>query len=286
MMNSHSILRSVSAILLAATMILSLPCAGFAEIRIDASVLPESEMPVQLAVTVNTLALGLLLPVQNGSYYLLYWEDFPAILSQYLGFELGNANAGEISDELLTSLAMCYGKILISVAGIFNFSRKKMDYQLSAFNVSPKCVVWTCSPSRRDWSKMLTKLFSTALSDADLAALISPEAMALIREGKDHITELTDLLDGLSFQAATDDDNIYAVKLAKNGESLSYQYPGVPSSEHAIVYKKNGDHSVLVYAVSELNSAAVQETPQRISSAAELAEILSYIFALFSESVA
>ena len=280
-----SLLKKTVAFLLAASIVLSLFCAASAEIRIDAVILPESDHAVRAAVTVNNIALGLLFPFPDSTYYLLYWEDFPDILSQILDFDFSEINTDALDDQMLTSLALRYGKIIISVAGIFNFSRKKMNYELSAFHSAPQCVVWTCTPSRRDWSKMLTKLFATALSDGDLATLLPDNAFSLIQEGQDHISDLSEILDGLSFQAATDENNIYAVRISKNSESLCYQYPGVPSSEHAIVYEKDGNSSVLIYAKSELNSAAVTETPKRVSSADELTEIISFLFELLSSSV-
>lgn len=280
-----SLLKKTVAFLLAASIVLSLFCAASAEIRIDAVILPESDHAVSAAVTVNNIALGLLFPFPDSTYYLLYWEDFPDILSQILDFDFSEINTDALDDQMLTSLALRYGKIIISVAGIFNFSRKKMNYELSAFHSAPQCVVWTCTPSRRDWSKMLTKLFATALSDGDLATLLPDSAFSLIQEGQDHISDLSEILDGLSFQAATDDNNIYAVRISKNSESLCYQYPGVPSSEHAIVYEKDGNSSVLIYAESELNSAAVTETPKRVNSADELTEIISFLFELLSSSV-
>ena len=280
-----SLLKITVAFLLAASIVLSLFCAASAEIRIDAVILPESDHAVRAAVTVNNIALGLLFPFPDSTYYLLYWEDFPDILSQILDFDFSEINIDALDDQMLTSLALRYVKIIISVAGIFNFSRKKMNYELSAFHSAPQCVVWTCTPSRRDWSKVLTKLFATALSDGDLATLLPDNAFSLIQEGQDHISDLSDILDGLSFQAATDDNNIYAVRISKNSESLCYQYPGVPSSEHAIVYEKDGNSSVLIYAESELNSAAVKETPKRVNSADELTEIISFLFELLSSSV-
>ena len=280
-----SALKRSCALLLIAAILMSVVCTASAEIRIDATILPESDNPVQTIITVNDLALGLLVPSENSTYYLFYWEDLPSVLSQLFGFDLGGLNTIELDDQVLSSLALRYGKIIISVAGIFNFSRKKMGYELSAFHTTPQCVVWTCTPSRRDWSKMLSKLFTTALSDNDLAAFLPSEVMEIVIEGQSHINDLTDMLDGLSFQAATDDNNIYAIKISRNGESICYQYPGVPSSEHAIVYEHDGYLSTLVYAVSELDSAALNETPERISSVDELAGILSFFLTGFSEFV-
>ena len=283
MIKFSSIRRSTVSAVLAAAIILSLCCSTFAEIRLDATVFPDSDEPLQAVVTVNNIELGLLIPAENGTYYSLYWEDVPNILSQILGIDFSEITTNDLDDELLTSLALRYGKIIISVAGIFNFNRKKMNYELSAFHTAPQCVVWTCTPSRRDWSKMLTKLFSTALSDSELAALLPSYAEDVLRDGQNRIIELADFLDGVSFQAATDDNNIYAVKIAKNGESICYQYPGIPSCEHAVVYEKNGSSINLIHAVSELNSAALSETPHRVSSAEELTEILSLFYFYFQK---
>ena len=267
--------KSTVAVLLALTFILSTTCVSFAEIHLNATILPESDDPLDAVLTINDQALGLLIPAQNGIYYVLYWEDLAVILSEILGLDLSELNIDELDEELLTSLALRYGKIIISVAGIFNFSRKKMNYELSAFHSSPQCVVWTCSPSRRDWTKMLKKLFTTALSDEDLSALLPYGATELIYEGQNHIDDIVNAIDGLSLQAAIDDNNIYAVKLSRHGEDICYQYPGDHSSEHAIVYEEDGNSIILVYALSDFNPAALSELPHRISSAEELTEVLS-----------
>ena len=281
----RSIRKRAVSLLLAVILTLSLSCNAFAEIHLYATILPDSCESLETVLTVNNQALGLLLPAQGGAYYLLYWDDLPDILSQAFGFNLSELYAVDADEEFLTSLALRYGKIIISVAGIFNFSRKKMNYELSAFQTAPKCVVWTCTPSRRDWTKMLTKLFITAQSDGDLAALLPEEMMSLIREGQNHIEEIADVLDGLSFQAATDDNNIYAVKISKRGESICYQYPGSSSSEFAIVYERNGDFTTLVYAVSDFDPVAVVETPERLKSAEDLAEILSVLLQKLPEGI-
>ena len=271
----RSIRKRAVSLLLAVILTLSLSCSAFAEIHLYATILPDSYESLQTVLTVNNQSFGLLLPAQGGTYYLLYWNDLPDILSQAFGFDLSGINTVEADEEFLTSLALRYGRIIISVAGLFNLSRKKMNYELSAFHSAPKCVVWTFTPSRRDWTKMLTKLFATAQSDANLAAFLPAEAISLISEGQNHIEEIADVLDGLSFQAATDDNNIYAVKISKREESICYQYPGGSSSECALVYERNRNLTTLVYAVCDFDPVAVSETPERVNSAEKLTEILS-----------
>lgn len=271
----HSIFLQATALLLATVIILSVSSSAFGEIRLDATILPESDNTFLTVFTVNSEALGFFFPSQNNKYYLLYWDDLPSMLSQFIGFDLSEIKTDELSEELLTTLALRYGKIIISVCSIFNFSRKKTTYDLSAFHISPQCVVWACSPSRREWSKMLTELFSTAISDHDLTRLLSPVVMELLHKGQDQIPRLVNILDGVTFSAATDDNNIYAISVSKNSNSICYQYPGVPSSEYAIVYKDGDDSDILIYAVSDLNSSPIREASVRICSVEELSDLLS-----------
>ena len=275
-MKKHcSILLRTTALLLATVITLSVSISAFGEIRLDATILPQTDNAFQTIITVNSDAIGFLFPSQNNKYYLLFWDDLPSILSHITGFDVSEIKTDELSDEVLTALAFRYGRIIISVAGLFNFSRKKMTYELSAFHTAPQCVVWTCTPSRRDWSKMLTKFFSTAISDRDLLNLLPPDAMKLIHKGQDHIPKLVHILDGVSFGAATDDNNIYAVSISKNNDSICYQYPGGPSSECEVVYETGEESVILIYVVSELNSFPITETPIRISSEEELTDLFS-----------
>ena len=129
---------------------------------------------------------------------------------------------------------------------------------------------------------MLKKLFTTALSDGELSMLLPSGASEWIHIGQDHIDDIVNALEGISFQAAIDDNNIYAVKLSRRGESICYQYPGSPSSEYAVVYEKDGNSTILAYALSDFNPAALIEIPKRISSADELTEVLSVFNSLFT----
>ena len=280
MKKNCSIFIRATTFMLAAFLFLSIPSSAFGEIRLDATILPETDNTFQTIITVNSDALGFLFPTQSNLYYLLYWDDLPFILSQIIGFDPSEFKTEELNDEALSSLALRYSKIIISVAGIFNFSRKKTTYDLSAFHTSPQCVVWTCSPSRRDWSKMLTKLFSTAISDRDLLDLLPSDVIELIHKGQDQIPIFLNILDGISFSAATDNNNIFAVSVSKDCNSICYQYPGVPSSEHAIVFETGDDYVVLIYAISELDSSPKREMPIRIHSAEELTDLLSVFLGL------
>lgn len=275
-MKKHcSILLRATALLLATVITLSVSFSAFGEIMLDAAIMPQTDNAFQTIITVNSDAIGFLFPSQNNKYYLLFWDDLPSMLSQITGFDVSEIKTDALSEEVLTSLALRYGKIIIGVVGLFNFSRKKMNYELSAFHTAPQCVVWTCTPSRRDWTKMLTKLFSTANSDRDLLNLLPPDAMTLIHKGQDHIPEFINILDGVSFSAATDDNNIFAVSISKNSDSICFQYPGEASSECAVVYETVEESVILVYAVSKSNSFPITETPIRISSEEELTDLFS-----------
>ena len=71
--------------MLAAFLFLSIPSSAFGEIRLDATILPETDNTFQTIITVNSDALGFLFPTQSNLYYLLYWDDLPFILSQIRG---------------------------------------------------------------------------------------------------------------------------------------------------------------------------------------------------------
>ena len=269
--------RRVVAFMIAAIIIPLLPCGAFAEIRVNAEILPESDTAMKAILTVNSDALGLMLPAPDGEYVTLYWEDILPILSELTGVEL-SGDFGYIDEEALTSLAMRYGRIVISAAGLFNLSRKKMNYDLEAFGTSPYCTVWTFKPSSRDWSKMLTKLFSTALTDDELLAFLPGGAVMLLREGQQHISEVTAFLTGLSLQAAYDDSGLYAIRLTEGDENICYQSGGWRSytvHHDALVYQKGETAAILVLAETDLNAGALAAEKKKIETLEELEEILA-----------
>ena len=58
----HSIFLRATALLLATVIILSVSSSAFGEIRLDATILPETDNTFQTIITVNSDALGFLFP--------------------------------------------------------------------------------------------------------------------------------------------------------------------------------------------------------------------------------
>ena len=244
----------------ALALLLLLPAAGdaFAELQIRAEVLPDSASPTPVTVCVGQDQLWFVM--KDGSAYLLSFADLPDIAEELFGEDLPPIpDAGTIDEDAAMKLAMRYGRILLKVVTLFNTTRKKTVYPLTALGVSPECTVITCKPSQKNWKKMLTSLFETASADEELAALLPPGAQDEISVALDNVDAVVAFLDGTSVQIAYDSDMFYGVRLANSDSALSYQSFGDLSSgqKDAVVLEAKGESTVLVRAETGIAQAAV-----------------------------
>ncbi len=281
--------KRVLPFLLAFVLLLSVGAEAFAEMRIDAELLPGSDASVSRTVFVGGEAVWIVIP--DGKTYILYYDDLEPILKGVFGEDFLEEADGAAGEEaapgenggVIGEIALRYGKIFISVASIFNISRKKMEYPLSAFGTAPKCTVFSCSPSRKDWTKMLTKLFKTASTDEQLAELLPEGTDAYIAKALDNLDAIIDVVDGISVLAAYDDGGVHVLKIARREQSLSYQADQVEGAScYALVLGKAEGDTVL--AAAEVTAADEQppESAVRIDCAADLVAALMAAFPLSS----
>ncbi len=266
-MKCRRIINRILAIILTLFLGVSLGTEAFAEICLDGAILPQSASELRTAVILGSTDLEITFPNGESNGYLIAYSYVPVIVTELAGLDSSELPP-YVPDETVNALAVRYGKILISVANVLNLSRKKMDYELSAFGTAPRSTVWTCSPSQRDWRKMLTKLFETAMEDEELGEILPQGADMLFRDALNNMDEIVDALEGLSVQAAYDDGNIYAVRLFNAQQGISYQsYGDLSTVQHdAVVYEKGGEKTILAVSETKAASAGFSGTSVRIIS--------------------
>ena len=213
----------------------------------------------------------------DGETFLLLWEDIPDVISDFLDIDRASFNGLDVDEETLSALAERYGKIVMSVVGIFNLSRKKTDISLSAFDITQKCTVWSCTPSRKNWKKMLTKLFNTAAEDEQLAALLPEGGQELINMGKQNVDKIVDELDGLSAQIAYEDGKVYLVKLTRDDQAVCYQsYGNLSDIQHDAIVVGSGEEEI-VFASAETSyvKASPPDSAHRVETSEDVLALFS-----------
>ena len=268
------------SVLLAAVLLLSIGAEAFAEIQIDAQVMPDSGSPARAVIFLGNNDLWVTLA--DGRTYLISFSDIPGIASGFIGTDIPGSLDGihmDVDEATLMRLAERYGKILLKAVSLFNTSRKKMAYPLTALGVSPECSVITCTPSARNWKKMLKSLFETASKDEDLAAILPRETLSYFAALAKNVDPIAAVLEDTSAQIAYDSGSLYAVRLSNKNNAVCYQsYGGFSSGQQdAVLLEKDGISTVLARAVTTVVNAQIPADAISLRSSDEVLSVLNML---------